>query len=130
MTDPFEYFVEVFSIQKTDSFWLWVELVTYIAHARARGVTGPVAARALKAVAKKHNMYFLHADARMKYAIKPLIEADEEALNYVGLHPTKRTACGLAEAAAELYIKWLHDVEADARRRYAEAQENAREGDN
>lgn len=130
MRDPFENFVEVFSIEKTESFWLWVELVQHIAHARMRGDTGPVAARCLKAVAKQHDMYFLHADSRMKYAIKPLIEADAESLAYVGLHPAKRTACGLAEAAAELYHKWVYDVEADARRRYAEAQENARKGDN
>lgn len=130
MRDPFENFVEVFSIEKTPAFWLWVELVQHIAHARMRGETGPVAARCLRTVAKQHGMYFLQLDSRMKYAIKPLIEADAEALAYVGLHPTKRTACGLAEAAAGLYINWVGYVWDDARKRYEIAQKNAREGEN
>ena len=130
MQDPFERFVEVFSIEKTPAFWMWVDLVGYIAHERRKGVTGAVASRGLREVARKNGLYFLNADSQMRHAIKPLIEADSVALDYVGLHPTKRTACGLAEAAAALYNTWIDAVWNDARRRYAEAQKNAGRGTN
>lgn len=110
MTDPLEQIAEVFSIQKTEAFGYWVELVVKISIARRSGVEGAIASKCLRSVAKVHGLYFLNLDSRMKAAIKPLIEAEEEALHFVGLHPKKRTACGLAEAAAELFSVYLDSL--------------------
>lgn len=125
MYDPIDMITELFSLQKTDGWYMWVELVVGIAHARRMGEKGPVAARELKRVAKRHDMYFLAADSRMKYAVKPLIEADPAALAYASLEPEKRTACGLAEAAAELYNLWFEDAAAEAQAYYDRAREAA-----
>lgn len=110
MTDPLEQIAEVFSIQKTEAFGYWVELVVKISIARRSGSEGAIAGKCLRSVAKVHGLYFLNLDSRMKAAIKPLIEAEEDALHYVGLHPKKRTACGLAESAAELFSAYLDSL--------------------
>lgn len=94
---------EVWSLKNGDSLDLWWELVAEIALLRRWGNDGAVASQALKQVSKRHGLYFLNAQSRMSAAIRPLIEGDAEALAVYGLYPKKRTACGLAEAAAELY---------------------------
>jgi hypothetical protein len=94
---------EVWSLKKGDSLDLWWELVAEIARLRRGGEAGAVAARALKEISRRHGLYFLNAQSRMSAAIKPLIDGDAEALAVYGLFPKKRTACGLADAAADLY---------------------------
>lgn len=98
---------EVWSLKNGDSLNLWWELVAEIALLRRWGNDGAVASQALKQVSKRHGLYFLNAQSRMTAAIRPLIDGDAEALAACGLFPKKRTACGLAEAAAELYNVWF-----------------------
>lgn len=98
---------ELWSLKNGDGLTLWWELVVEIARFRRWGESGPVASRALKAVSRLHGLYFLNAQSRMTAAIRPLIDGDTEALAACGLFPKKRTACGLAEAAAELYNVWF-----------------------
>lgn len=107
MKFPYDQIEELFSLQKGEGLDLWWELVHDIAAARRQVAEGPVASTALKGVAKRHGLYFLNADSRMKAAIKPMLTATEDALHYAGLYPKKRTSCGLAEAAADLYNFWL-----------------------
>ena len=94
---------ELWSLKNGDGLTLWWELVVEIALFRRWGNDGAVAARALKEVSRRHGLYFLNAQSRMAAAIRPLIDGDAVALAACGLFPKKRTACGLAEAAAELY---------------------------
>lgn len=94
---------EIWSLKEGDSLDLWWELVAQIALHRRSGETGAVAGLALREVSKRHGLYFLNAQSRMAAAIRPLIEADAEALAEFAIFPKKRTACGLAEAVAELY---------------------------
>lgn len=107
MQFPSAQIEELFSLQKSEALGFWWELVYDIAALRRQMPEGAVASQALKGVAKRHRLYFLNLDSRMKAAIKPMIEAPNEALHYAGLYPKKRTACGLAEAAADLYNFWL-----------------------
>lgn len=98
---------ELWSLKNGEGLDLWWELVVEIARFRRWGESGPVASRALKEVSRRHGLYFLNAQSRMTAAIRPLIDGDTEALAACGLFPMKRTACGLAEAAAELYNVWF-----------------------
>ena len=103
MVDIFEELAELYSIQKGEAYDLWIELACEIAMMRRHGQTGALAGTALKTVSKRHALYFLNADSRMKAAIQPLLQADPAALAEVGLYPKKLSVCGLAEAAADLY---------------------------
>lgn len=103
MVDIFTELAELYSLQRGEMYDLWIELACEIAMMRRHGQTGALAGTALKAVSKRHGLYFLNADSRMKAAIQPLLDADPAALAEIGLYPKKLTVCGLAEAAAELY---------------------------
>lgn len=103
MVDIFTEIAELYSIERGETYDLWIELACEIAMMRRHGQVGPIVSTALKAVSKRHGLYFLNADNRMKAAIRPLLEADPAALAEIGLYPKKMSVCGLAEAAAELY---------------------------
>lgn len=58
------------------------------------------AGAALRDLAAVKGMYYLALNSRMRAAIKPLLEADPEALKYFEIDLPKRTVCGVAEALA------------------------------
>lgn len=121
---------EVWSLKTGDSLDLWWELVAEIALYRRWGETGAVASKALMEVCRRHGLYFLNVQTRMSAAIKPLIDGDADALALYGLFPKKRTACALADAAAELYNAVFaaeRHIREEQLRHYKSVLENARQ---
>lgn len=72
------------------------------------GGRGPQAWAALLDLAAAKGRYHLAMQSQMKAAIKPLLEAEQEALEYFGIAPdVKRTVCGVADAlASALYAEY------------------------
>lgn len=74
---------------------------------RTRGHKGPTAGAALRDIAAVRGKYYLALNSTMRAAIRPLLEADEEALQYFGIHMKDRTPCAAAEALAQLALAHL-----------------------
>lgn len=78
----------------------FIEMYNAIIHHRTRGIRRPVAGGILRDMAAQKGVYYLALDARMKAAIRPLLEAEDEALDYFNIHLQKRTVCAAADALA------------------------------
>lgn len=66
------------------------------------------AGAALRDLAAVKGMYYLALNSRMRAAIRPILEADPEALKYFEIELSKRTPCGVAESLARQCLAHAH----------------------
>lgn len=72
---------------------------------KTRGVKGKIAFRCLEDYAQVKGVYSLSLNSKMRAALRPILTAEDSALEYFGLHLEKRTPCALAEALADLALE-------------------------
>ncbi len=86
----------------------FIGLFNWVVSAKRRGATGAQGGNALRDIAAARGKYYLALNSTMKAALRPLLEAEPEALAYFGLQLPKRTVCAAADALAD---KILADLE-------------------
>ena len=85
----------------------FIGLFNWVVSAKRRGAKGPQAGNGLRDIAAARGKYFLALNSTMKAAVRPMLEAEPEALAYFGLQLRKRTVCELADALADRVLAGL-----------------------
>lgn len=82
----------------------FLELVQRYVAALEQGAPEPYVGRVFQTMAQVRGIYHMALLSSMRAAVRPLLEADADALACCGIYPQKRTPQFMAAALAEAYV--------------------------